>query len=173
MVFPLHSVSGPGSKQLLNDGIEPISNRLKNQQAVTTPPAGGTGYGGGGGLSASQLRLLGIEVQIFVYAEIVVSTLTLDPTPTEQIKTVRLWVGTELWNAEHGCFCLTHNITDAQGTTLPRDKMAPGGHLWLLERRLVTDFNEHIYKSYRMFEPWMFTHTMRYEWWTIWPLETD
>lgn len=49
MVFPLHSVSGPGSKQLLNDGIEPISNRLKNQQAVTTPPAGRAGYGGGGG----------------------------------------------------------------------------------------------------------------------------
>lgn len=49
MAFPLHSVSGPGSKQLLNDGIEPISNRLKNQQAVTTPPAGRAGYGGGGG----------------------------------------------------------------------------------------------------------------------------
>lgn len=90
MVFPLHSVSGPGSKQLLNDGIEPISNRLKNQQAVTTLPAGRTEYGGGGGLLASQLRLLGIEVQIFVYVEIVASTLTSDPTPVEQIMTVRL-----------------------------------------------------------------------------------
>lgn len=90
MVFPLHSVSGPGSKQLLNDGIEPISNRLKNQQAVTTLPAGRTGYAGGGGLSASQPRLLGIEVQIFVSVEIVTSTLTSDPTPVEQIKTVRL-----------------------------------------------------------------------------------
>lgn len=96
MVFPLHSVSGPGSKQLLNDGIEPISNRLKNQQAVTTLPAGRTGYAGGGGLSASQPRLLGIEVQIFVSVEIVTSTLTSDPTPVEQIKTVRLWAGSTL-----------------------------------------------------------------------------
>lgn len=48
MVFPLHSVSGPGSKQLLDDGIEPISNRLKNQQAVTTLPAGSTGMAGVG-----------------------------------------------------------------------------------------------------------------------------
>lgn len=72
MVFPLHSVSGPGSKQLLNDGIEPISNRLKNQQAVTTLPAGRTAYVGGGG------------------------TLTSVPTPVEQIKTVRLWAGSTL-----------------------------------------------------------------------------
>lgn len=38
MVFPLQSVSGPGSKQLLNDGTEPISNRLKTQQAIAAPP---------------------------------------------------------------------------------------------------------------------------------------
>lgn len=55
MVFPLHSVSGPGSKQLLDAGIEAISNRLKNQQAVTAllEPEwvcrGGAGVGEGGG----------------------------------------------------------------------------------------------------------------------------
>lgn len=56
MVFPLHSVSGPGSKQLLDAGIEAISNRLKNQQAVTAllEPEwvcrGGAGVVGGGRL---------------------------------------------------------------------------------------------------------------------------
>lgn len=86
MVFPLHSVSGPGSKQLLNDGIEPISNRLKNQQAVTTLPVGRTGSGRGGGPVGRQ-SLVGIEVQIFVYVEIAVSTLTSVDAPVAQIKT--------------------------------------------------------------------------------------
>jgi len=74
MVFPLHSVSGPGSKQLLNDGIEPISNRLKKQQAVSALPAGSTGYGGARG-PVGQLRLPAIAVQAFVYVEIAASAL--------------------------------------------------------------------------------------------------
>lgn len=171
MVFPLHSVSGPGSKQLLNDGIEPISNRLKNQQAVTTLPAGRTGYGGGGGLSTSQPRLLGIVVQIFVSVEIVTSSLTSDLTPVEPIKTVRFWVGSAPMQSMTA-FDWHITLTDAQGTS-PWDKTAPSGQLWLLKRWLVTNFNEHIHKFYWMFEPWMFTQTTRCEWWTIWPLETD
>ncbi|TNN86969.1 hypothetical protein EYF80_002724 [Liparis tanakae] len=56
----------PGSKQLLNDGIEPISNRLKKQQAVSALPAGGSGYGGARGYGEArgpggQPRLPGIE----------------------------------------------------------------------------------------------------------------
>lgn len=136
MVFPLHSVSGPGSKQLLNDGIEPISNRLKNQQAVTTPPAGRTGSGRGGG-TVGQPRLLRIEVQIFVYGETVASTLTSDPAPVVQTKT-----GCEpvvLCYAERGSFWLTHHVADARGTTAPWDKTAPTGHLLLLERWWVTN----------------------------------
>lgn len=103
MVFPLHSVSGPGSKQLLNDGIEPISNRLKNQQAVTTVPAGTMGSGGGRGLSASR-GSWGIEVQIFVYVEIAASTLTSDPTPVEQIKSQSDCERAVFWDAEQGSF---------------------------------------------------------------------
>ena len=47
MEFPLHSVSGPGSKKLLSDGIEPISNRLKTQQVATNPVLKKEGRKGG------------------------------------------------------------------------------------------------------------------------------
>ena len=92
MVFPLHSVSGPGSSQLLHDGIEPISNRLKSQQAVTTQPTGKAGGGGRGVTMRTgaclQWRPLGIEVQIFVYVKLLVSTLTLESAPVNKITEV-------------------------------------------------------------------------------------
>lgn len=79
MVFPLHSVSGPGSKQLLNDGIEPISNRLKNQQAVTTlPEVGAGGRGGAEGQPAGAPKGLGFKSLFSV--KMVTSTLPSDLT---------------------------------------------------------------------------------------------
>lgn len=64
MVFPLHSVSGPGSKQLLDAGIEPISNRLKNQQAVTAPPESGCA-GGDAGAEFGEMRCGGKGVELW------------------------------------------------------------------------------------------------------------
>lgn len=72
MVFPLHSVLGPGSKRLFNDGIQPISNRLKNQQAVTTARRQQRVRRGRSG-PLDQLRLPGMRFKIVVYVEILVT----------------------------------------------------------------------------------------------------
>lgn len=119
-----------------------------------------------------QQRLLGTEVQIFVYVEIVAGTLTSDPTPAEQIKTVRYRAGRaqrcRAWQLliDTPCRWCTRYNTSLRCDSTHRTPATP-------QEIVGYQYDEHIHKSYWMFEPWLFTQTMRYEWWTIWPLETN